>query len=73
MKTLKEIMLDADRYQAIRESGEITVSSIGHGFALRHGGTSEEDKLKLDDYTHKLALAYRGLEKAKCTNKDNQC
>jgi hypothetical protein len=66
MKTLKQIMLDAERYQAIRESGEIVVASIGSGFALRHGGADESDKKKLDDYTHRLALAFKSLENAKC-------
>lgn len=69
MKTLKEIMDDAGRYQAIRESGEVVVATVGNGFALRSGGTDEADKKRLDDYTHKLALAFKGLENARCTNK----
>ena len=60
MKTLKQIVADAERYQAIRESGEITVSQLGSGFALRMGAISEADKQRLDEYTLNLAQQMKG-------------
>lgn len=52
MKTLKQLLQDANRYQAIRESGEISAGLFG--FAMRTGGMSEADKLKLDLYADQL-------------------
>ncbi len=54
MKTLKELLKDAARYQAIRASGDIAAGMTG--FAFPGYPMNEADRVRLDTFVDNLII-----------------